>query len=194
MAGHVRGADFKARADNGVFDNLSEMAKHSPTLELQNKTMRILGKRITTVSFVGYRPSLDFLRTGAMSAYLVDFTRRQGPVYLTGIPAATALFATLLSQVDGRYDFLKGLVILETLIAKGSDSAAMDDETTHVWLPVPSRLMFDGRLLCLYWGMLRARDWGSEGPFASKANLDLVEMYLTWHGIPLWNLYEILID
>ncbi|GAB1318982.1 Heterokaryon incompatibility protein 6, OR allele [Madurella fahalii] len=124
MAGRLRGPDDKARADQGVFDKLAGTARPMPALTPQNKTLRVLGVRGASVSFVGYRPSFDFLRTGAMKTYLLDFSRRHGLTYRTGIPGATALFATLLRKVDGQYDFLKGLIFLEAIIAGDLDSAA----------------------------------------------------------------------
>lgn len=134
MIGRLRGPDDKARADQGVFDKLAEAARPTPALTPQSKTLRVLGVRGAKVSFVSYRPSFDFLRTGAMKAYLLDFSRRHGPTYRTGIPAATALFATLLRKVDGQYDFLKGLIFLEAIIAGDSDSAAvLDTEGERTW-------------------------------------------------------------
>ncbi|KXX77936.1 Heterokaryon incompatibility protein 6, OR allele [Madurella mycetomatis] len=134
MTNRLRGPDDKARADQGVFDKLAETARPMPALTPQNRTLRVLGVRGASVSFVSYRPSFEFLRTGAMKTYLLDFSRRHGPTYRTGIPAATALFATLLRKIDGQYDFLKGLIFLEAIIAGDSDSAAvLDAEGERTW-------------------------------------------------------------
>jgi hypothetical protein len=128
MEGHVRGSDLNVRADDDVFNKLSKTKRPRPLLV--SEAISVLGVRITVVNFVSYRPSRNFQRTGAMSAYLLDFARRYGPVYVTGIPAATALFATLMRCVDGKYNFLRGLFVLENL-GQILDSNAIDDK--QVW-------------------------------------------------------------
>jgi hypothetical protein len=78
MGGRVRGPDWKARAVDDVFNKLSKTERPRPMLV--GKAIRVLGVWIRVVSFVSYRPSMGFQTTGAMSAYLLDFARRYGPV------------------------------------------------------------------------------------------------------------------
>jgi hypothetical protein len=125
VEGRVRGPDWKARAEDDVFNKFSKTERPRPILV--GEAIRVLGIRITAVSFVSYRRSKDFQSTGVMSAYLLDFARRCGLVYITGIPAATALFATLMRNVDGQYDFLKGFIVLKNL-AEILDSNTMDEK------------------------------------------------------------------
>jgi hypothetical protein len=139
MEGIERGPDGKARADEKVFRGFvaTETEDSGVLPELTDTSLRVLGVHIDTASLLSYQPSQSFLRTGEMSAVLLDFVRRHGPVYRTPcseIPAATALFATLMRRIDGAYDFLEGLVLLESLAAAGSSvSGAADEEVSRLW-------------------------------------------------------------
>ncbi|KAI8710893.1 Heterokaryon incompatibility protein 6, OR allele [Fusarium sp. LHS14.1] len=133
MEGRVHHRDAKASSDDGVFCDSSNIVDGLPTLELPTSRLRVLGAKIMAISFVSYRPTIDYMRTGAMGACLLDFVRRHGPDYVTGVPAAAAFFATHRRQINGNYDHVKYLTLVESLAAEVSGSADVDDETTKLW-------------------------------------------------------------
>jgi hypothetical protein len=116
LEGTACGADSDANADLGLFETLLGGKRPRPTLSPDNRTMHMLGVKVTTISFLAYRRGTEFLRTGAIVTYLIDFAQRHGPIYRTGISTATALFSTLEKQLDGQqYDSRKASVILSIL-------------------------------------------------------------------------------
>jgi hypothetical protein len=116
LEGTKSGADGDADADLGLFESVLGGNRPRPTLSPDNRTIHMLGVKVTTISRLAYRRGTEFLRTGAIVAYLIDFAQRHGPIYRTGISAATALFSTLERQLDGRwYDRRKASVVLSSL-------------------------------------------------------------------------------
>ncbi|KAE8449118.1 hypothetical protein EG329_008502 [Mollisiaceae sp. DMI_Dod_QoI] len=131
MEGRMRNPDPEAKAGNHVFDGLPE--KCHP--EIDGQTLRVFGACITSVSLAAYRPSgVNFWRGGQMATYLLNFARQHGAIYKTGIPVATALFATLQTNISGSYDFLKGFILLQSL----RDTLDFDRESdaSRVWFQI----------------------------------------------------------
>ncbi|KAI2633383.1 heterokaryon incompatibility protein-domain-containing protein [Xylaria nigripes] len=128
MQGRLRNPDSEAKAGSHALDGLSQ--RRPP--EMDGQVLRVFGASITSVTLVACQPSgVKFWLGGEMGTYLLDFVRRHGAVYKTGIPAATALFTTLQRNISGTYDFVKGLMLLQSL--RGTLNLDDGSDAQQVW-------------------------------------------------------------
>jgi hypothetical protein len=117
----------------GLFDFLSQDDRARPTLSPDNRTLRVFGMRITTITFADHRPYRDFYNSGAMGVYLLEFTKRHTTTYVTGIPAAKALLAVMETKVNGSYDGFKACGIMHILLYGNLEESAQCVESTTIW-------------------------------------------------------------
>ncbi|KAL4783601.1 heterokaryon incompatibility protein-domain-containing protein [Aspergillus varians] len=99
MLGRVRGMNHAACAAKGI-SGLS----NSIGPKVQRRSLFVSGVQIDRVYSVDEIPSLSFLHSGAMRAYLVNYAARHDVDYINHIPLATALYATITRRLEGVSD------------------------------------------------------------------------------------------
>lgn len=127
MQGRDRGVDWKADADKAVFEMPSGVSDFEPRLE--GLALVAEGVRIGAVQLVSQQSSEDFLSPGATDTYLLGFERRHKGRYVTGIPAATAYYATLMRDEDGHQDGWKDLITMRSFSGLSTGNSAQEKTT-----------------------------------------------------------------